>query len=124
MGVLMGVFFPCIQNIFGVLFFIRMTWIVGTAGIVQSFFVVLVCVSVEKKGGKLWRENQLVETFLTSISLSAIATNGVVSGGGPYYMISRNLGPELGGAVGILFYLGTTVSRLYCIMTGSCEIFW
>lgn len=42
----MGVFFPCIQNIFGVLFFIRMTWIVGTAGIVQSFFVVLTCVSV------------------------------------------------------------------------------
>ncbi|PIO61819.1 hypothetical protein TELCIR_16643, partial [Teladorsagia circumcincta] len=46
MGTIMGVFFPCIQNIFGVLFFIRMTWIVGTAGIVQSFFVVLVCVSV------------------------------------------------------------------------------
>ncbi|KAK6054934.1 hypothetical protein COOONC_07559 [Cooperia oncophora] len=100
MGVLMGVFFPCIQNIFGVLFFIRMTWIVGTAGIVQSFFVVLVCVSV---------------TFLTSISLSAIATNGVVSGGGPYYMISRNLGPEQytppRGAVGILFYLGKPNSR-------------
>ncbi|VDP10862.1 unnamed protein product [Heligmosomoides polygyrus] len=46
MGTVMGVFFPCIQNIFGVLFFIRMTWIVGTAGIVQSFFVVLTCVSV------------------------------------------------------------------------------
>ncbi|ETN76029.1 hypothetical protein NECAME_03595 [Necator americanus] len=46
MGTIMGVFFPCIQNIFGVLFFIRMTWIVGTAGIVQSFFVVLTCVSV------------------------------------------------------------------------------
>nr|CDJ86943.1 Amino acid permease-associated region domain containing protein [Haemonchus contortus] len=84
-----------------------MTWIVGTAGIVQSFFVVLTCVSV---------------TFLTSISLSAIATNGVVSGGGPYYMISRNLGPELGGAVGILFYLGTTVAAsMY--LTGAVEIF-
>ncbi|VDO47343.1 unnamed protein product [Haemonchus placei] len=107
MGTIMGVFFPCIQNIFGVLFFIRMTWIVGTAGIVQSFFVVLTCVSV---------------TFLTSISLSAIATNGVVSGGGPYYMISRNLGPELGGAVGILFYLGTTVAAsMY--LTGAVEIF-
>ncbi|VDM85275.1 unnamed protein product [Strongylus vulgaris] len=33
MGTIMGVFFPCIQNIFGVLFFIRMTWIVGTAGV-------------------------------------------------------------------------------------------
>ncbi|KHJ76838.1 hypothetical protein OESDEN_23542 [Oesophagostomum dentatum] len=107
MGTIMGVFFPCIQNIFGVLFFIRMTWIVGTAGVVQSFFVVLTCVSV---------------TFLTAISLSAIATNGVVSGGGPYYMISRNLGPELGGAVGILFYLGTTIAAsMY--LTGAVEIF-
>ncbi|CAJ0601996.1 unnamed protein product [Cylicocyclus nassatus] len=107
MGTVMGVFFPCIQNIFGVLFFIRMTWIVGTAGIVQSFFVVLTCTSV---------------TFLTAISLSAIATNGVVSGGGPYYMISRNLGPELGGAVGILFYLGTTIAAsMY--LTGAVEIF-
>ncbi|CAI4225510.1 unnamed protein product [Auanema sp. JU1783] len=106
MGTIMGVFLPCLQNIFGVLFFIRMVWIIGTAGIFQAFFVVLVCVSV---------------TFLTSISLSAIATNGVVSGGGPYYMISRNLGPELGGAVGILFYLGTTIAASMYII-GAVEI--
>ncbi|TMS34471.1 hypothetical protein L596_002055 [Steinernema carpocapsae] len=107
MGTIMGVYLPCLQNIFGVLFFIRLTWIVGTAGIFQSFFVVLVCCSV---------------TFLTSISLSAIATNGVVPAGGPYYMISRNLGPELGGAVGILFYLGTTIAASMYI-TGAVEIF-
>ena len=59
---------------------------------------------------------------MTSISLSAIATNGVVPGGGPYYMISRNLGPELGGAVGILFYIGTTLAAAMYI-TGAVEIF-
>ncbi|CAO4373486.1 unnamed protein product [Caenorhabditis nigoni] len=106
MGTIMGVFLPCLQNIFGVLFFIRLAWIIGTAGIFQAFFVVLTCVSV---------------TFLTSISLSAIATNGVVPSGGPYYMISRNLGPELGGAVGILFYLGTTIAASMYI-TGAIEI--
>ncbi|KAL3114260.1 hypothetical protein niasHT_014104 [Heterodera trifolii] len=107
LGTIMGVYIPCLQNIFGVLFFIRLPWIVGTAGILEAFMVVLLCCSV---------------TFLTSISLSAIATNGVVSGGGPYYMISRNLGPELGGAVGVLFYLGTTVAASMYII-GAVEIF-
>uniref|UniRef100_A0AC34QJS4 Uncharacterized protein n=1 Tax=Panagrolaimus sp. JU765 TaxID=591449 RepID=A0AC34QJS4_9BILA len=107
MGTFIGVYLPCLQNIFGVLFFIRLAWIVGTAGILQAFLIVLLCCSV---------------TFLTSISLSAIATNGVVAGGGPYYMISRNLGPELGGAVGILFYLGTTIAAAMYI-TGAVEIF-
>ena len=59
--------------------------------------------------------------MLTSISMSAIATNGVVPGGGSYFMISRALGPEFGGAVGILFYLGTSVaSSMYII--GAIEI--
>uniref|UniRef100_A0A915K3N0 Amino acid permease/ SLC12A domain-containing protein n=1 Tax=Romanomermis culicivorax TaxID=13658 RepID=A0A915K3N0_ROMCU len=46
----------------------------------------------------------------------------MVPAGGPYYMISRNLGPELGGAVGILFYLGTTVAASMYIL-GAAEIF-
>lgn len=59
--------------------------------------------------------------MLTAISMSAIATNGVVPAGGSYFMISRALGPEFGGAVGALFYLGTTVaSSMYII--GSVEI--
>ncbi|MEQ2211715.1 hypothetical protein XENOCAPTIV_013491 [Xenoophorus captivus] len=132
MGTFMGVYLPCLQNIFGVILFLRMTWVVGTAG-----------------------------TLLTAISMSAIATNGVVPGmtfpidlfstssphtrissenrnhsdiseevcfyldcgsGGSYFMISRSLGPEFGGAVGICFYLGTTFAGAMYIL-GAVEIF-
>ncbi|MBN3299348.1 S12A4 protein, partial [Amia calva] len=106
MGTLMGVYLPCLQNIFGVILFLRLTWMVGTAGILQSFFIVLMCCSC---------------TLLTAISMSAIATNGVVPAGGSYFMISRSLGPEFGGAVGLCFYLGTTFAAAMYIL-GAIEI--
>ena len=43
LGTLAGVYFPCMQNIFGVILFIRMTWIIGTAGIIQGFFIITMC---------------------------------------------------------------------------------
>ncbi|RXM36036.1 Solute carrier family 12 member 4 [Acipenser ruthenus] len=106
MGTLMGVYLPCLQNIFGVILFLRMTWIVGTAGIMQSLLIVLICCCC---------------TMLTAISMSAIATNGVVPAGGAYFMISRSLGPEFGGAVGLCFYLGTTFAAAMYIL-GAIEI--
>ncbi|XP_033625955.1 solute carrier family 12 member 4-like isoform X2 [Asterias rubens] len=106
MGTLMGVYLPCLQNILGVILFIRLSWIVGTAGALESFFIVLI---------------SCCTTLLTAISMSAIATNGVVPAGGSYFMISRALGPEWGGAVGILFYLGTTFASAMYIL-GAIEI--
>ena len=45
LGTLVGVYLPTIQNIFGVLLFLRLAWIVGTAGVFQSFAIVLLCCS-------------------------------------------------------------------------------
>ncbi|KAM9720228.1 solute carrier family 12 member 7-like isoform 1-T1 [Menidia menidia] len=106
MGTFIGVYLPCMQNILGVILFLRLTWIVGSAGILGSFAIVSMC---------------CVCTLLTAISMSAIATNGVVPAGGAYYMISRSLGPEFGGAVGICLYLGTTFAGSLYIL-GTIEI--
>uniref|UniRef100_A0A8C3YGI5 Solute carrier family 12 member 7 n=1 Tax=Catagonus wagneri TaxID=51154 RepID=A0A8C3YGI5_9CETA len=107
MGTLIGVYLPCLQNILGVILFLRLTWIVGAAGVLGSFLIVFLCCTC---------------TMLTAISMSAIATNGVVPAGGSYYMISRSLGPEFGGAVGLCFYLGTTFAGAMYIL-GTIEIF-
>uniref|UniRef100_A0A8C5BY60 Solute carrier family 12 member 6 n=1 Tax=Gadus morhua TaxID=8049 RepID=A0A8C5BY60_GADMO len=106
MGTFMGVYLPCLQNIFGVILFLRLTWVVGAGGVLQALCIVLVCCCC---------------TMLTAISMSAIATNGVVPAGGSYFMISRSLGPEFGGAVGLCFYLGTTFAGAMYIL-GAIEI--
>uniref|UniRef100_A0A4W6C889 Solute carrier family 12 member 6 n=1 Tax=Lates calcarifer TaxID=8187 RepID=A0A4W6C889_LATCA len=106
MGTFMGVYLPCLQNIFGVILFLRLTWVVGNAGVLQALCIVFICCCC---------------TMLTAISMSAIATNGVVPAGGSYFMISRSLGPEFGGAVGLCFYLGTTFAGAMYIL-GAIEI--
>ncbi|GAA6075866.1 solute carrier family 12 member 5 isoform X1, partial [Tachysurus ichikawai] len=55
MGTLMGVYFPCMQNILGVILFLRMTWMVGIGGVIEAFIIVLMCCSTMKKiKGAIW----------------------------------------------------------------------
>ncbi|CAD6334106.1 unnamed protein product [Miscanthus lutarioriparius] len=106
-GTMMGVFVPCLQNILGIIYYIRFTWIVGMAGVWQSLVLVSFCGAC---------------TFLTSISLSAIATNGAMKGGGPYYLIGRALGPEVGVSIGLCFFLGNAVAGSMYVL-GAVETF-
>ncbi|MBT3422388.1 MAG: amino acid permease [Bacteroidetes bacterium] len=65
-------------------------------------------------------------TFITGLSASAISTNMKVGIGGEYYMISRSLGIQLGGAIGIPLFLCRTFSlTLYAFgLAESIAPFW
>ena len=96
-----GVCAGCLLNIFGVIMFLRVGWMVGQAGVLAALGIILI---------------SSVVTTLTTLSMSAICTNGTILGGGAYYIISRALGPSAGGAIGILFSLGMMVAvSLYLI---------
>ncbi|KAK6178797.1 hypothetical protein SNE40_011302 [Patella caerulea] len=95
MGWIQGVLIRCVLNIFGVMLFLRLTWITGQAGIGFASLIILLSSFV---------------TAITTMSMSAICTNGEVKGGGAYYMISRSLGPEFGGAIGVVFSLANAVA--------------
>ncbi|XP_034458609.1 solute carrier family 12 member 2 isoform X1 [Hippoglossus hippoglossus] len=94
-GWIKGVLVRCMLNIWGVMLFIRMSWIVGQAGIGLACLIVAMATAV---------------TTITGLSTSAIATNGFVRGGGAYYLISRSLGPEFGGSIGLIFAFANAVA--------------
>ncbi|OEL36584.1 Cation-chloride cotransporter 2 [Dichanthelium oligosanthes] len=81
--------------------------IVGMGGIWQSLVLLAFCGAC---------------TFLTGLSLSAIATNGAMKGGGPYYLIGRALGPEVGVSIGLCFFLGNAVAGAMYVL-GAVETF-
>ncbi|XP_006008712.1 solute carrier family 12 member 2 [Latimeria chalumnae] len=94
-GWIKGVLVRCMLNIWGVMLFIRLSWIVGQAGIGLALVIIGMATVV---------------TTITGLSTSAIATNGFVRGGGAYYLISRSLGPEFGGAIGLIFAFANAVA--------------
>ncbi|KAJ5403882.1 hypothetical protein N7509_003753 [Penicillium cosmopolitanum] len=91
LGTFSGVFVPTTLNVLSILMFLRFGFILGQAGLLGILGLLLVSYMIN---------------LVTTMSLSAIASNGTVRGGGAYYLISRSLGPEFGGSIGIVFYLG------------------
>ncbi|MGB3765981.1 MAG: amino acid permease [Phormidesmis sp.] len=101
LGTFGGVFTPSILTILGVIMYLRFGWVVGMVGLPKTMLIVTIATSI---------------TFLTALSISAIATDKVIRAGGAYYMISRSLGIETGGAVGIPLYFAQALSvALYTI---------
>lgn len=101
LGTFGGVFTPSVLTLMGVIMYLRFGWVVGNVGLIGSLLVVTLSMGL---------------TFLTALSIAAISTDQQVRIGGAYYMISRSLGIESGGAIGIPLYLAQALSvALYTV---------
>jgi amino acid transporter len=106
LGTFAGVFTPSILTILGIILFLRLGFVVGEAGLGRALLILLFANGI---------------SVLTSLSLSAVATNLRVKRGGDYYLISRTLGHEFGGAIGLVLFLAQAISvGFYCI--GFAEV--
>ncbi|XP_049872185.1 bumetanide-sensitive sodium-(potassium)-chloride cotransporter [Pectinophora gossypiella] len=105
LGWIQGVLIPCLLNIWGVMLFLRISWVVSQAGVGLSLVIIAISAIV---------------CVITTLSMSAICTNGEVKGGGIYYIISRSLGPEFGASVGIIFAFANAVAASMNTI-GFCE---
>ena len=105
LGTFGGVFTPSVLTILGIILFRRLGFVVGSAGLGRALMMLTLATLI---------------SVLTSVSLSAIVTSRRVRGGGDYYVISRTLGVEYGGALGLILFAAQAISvAFYCVGFGE-----
>ena len=106
-GAFAGVFTPSILTILGVIMYMRLGWVVGQAGLINTLAIIFIAHII---------------SVTTGLSISSIATDKKIRTGGIYYMLSRSLGLPAGGAIGLTIFVGTALSiSLYIV--GFAESF-
>ncbi|MBN1913394.1 MAG: Na-K-Cl cotransporter [Candidatus Omnitrophica bacterium] len=104
-GTFEAVFTPTILSILGVIMYLRLGWIVGQVGLYGALIIVV---------------SSNIITLLTGLSIASITTNIRIGTGGAYSIISKSLGLEVGGAIGMPLYLSQAISVAFYI-TGFTE---
>ena len=99
-GTFKGVYTPSVLTIFGVIMYLRFGWVLGNVGLAGTLLIVTIATSI---------------TFLTGLSISAMATNMKVGGGGAYYIIARSLGIEAGAAIGLPLFFARAIGVAFYI---------
>ncbi|MEJ2104418.1 MAG: hypothetical protein P8X47_07570, partial [Ignavibacteriaceae bacterium] len=100
-GTFAGVFTPDVLTILGVIMYLRLGWVVGNAGLLGAIIIIVLAKSI---------------TICTGLSMSSITTNIKIGAGGVYSIISKSLGLEAGGSIGIPFYISQTLAAALYIV--------
>lgn len=122
-----------ILGIFGAILFLRLPWAVGQAGILGTLLIfllagvtVILTVNIMPLLHLCNQPNQThthsPRSLFQVMSIAAISTNGTMKGGGAYYMISRAIGPEFGGAVGLVFFAANSVGITFYLIAFAEEL--
>jgi len=102
LGTFEGVYIPTILTILGVIMYLRLGWVVGNAGFIGTLIIIAV---------------SHVITICSVLSMSSLLTNiKNIGEGGAYAIISRSLGLEIGGAIGIPLYISQAVYVAFYII--------
>jgi len=99
-GTFEGVFTPTLLSILGVVMYLRLGWVVGQVGLAGALVIIIL--------------SNLI-TLCTGLSVASITTNIRIGTGGAYSIISKSLGLEAGGAIGIPLYLCQAISVAFYI---------
>lgn len=100
-GTFLGVYVPCILMLFGVIIFLRLSWIIGQVGLGTSLVIITFASLI---------------ALITCLSMAAISTNIDIGKGGVYYMLSRSLGIEVGSSIGIPLFLKQSLTIAFCVI--------
>ena len=103
-----GVFTPCLLSILGVIMYLRLGFVVGNIGLGGALMIIVFANMI---------------TLATALSMSSVVTNIRIGGGGAYSIITKSLGLEAGGAIGIPLYISQAISVAFYV-TGFAECWY
>lgn len=89
------VYFTSISSILGAILFLRLGYATGVLGFWGAIAIIVV--------------GHLI-TIPTALSISELATNTRVEGGGEYFIISRSFGLKIGSTIGLTLFLAQAIS--------------
>jgi len=106
LGTFEGVFTPTVLTILGVILYLRLGWVVGNVGFIGALTIIVLSHAI---------------TISTGLSVASMVSNTEIGAGGAYSIISRSLGLETGGAIGIPLYISQAFSVAFYII-GFAEL--